>query len=193
MSVSVNTPEVVALRKSVEEKFVHPLNTHNSFFALSDAVFDVLREHISESTLERLWGYSTRGVDSVSIRTLDVLARYTGAASWSDFTATLKATSPVESQEIETGGISTSEFIPGAQLLLGWMPDRLVTVEYLGGNRFMVVDSVNSKLKAGDSFCCFQFCKGRPLYMDRFRRNGREEEKSYVAGERSGLTVLERL
>ena len=35
-----------------------------------------LREHISPTTLERVWGYSTRHYDTVSRCTLDVLARY---------------------------------------------------------------------------------------------------------------------
>ena len=190
MSVSVNIPEVYALRQRVEETFGQPLATHNTFLTLVDAVDAALREHLSESTLERLWGYSTRGTDAVSLRTLDVLARYTGASSWKDFCACMKASSTLESEEFTGESIITTRLQPGCRLRLGWLPDRLITVAYLGQNRFVVEESLNSSLKPGDSFECLQLQVGRPLYMDRFRRSGTTAEARYVAGERNGLTSV---
>lgn len=190
MSVFVNIPEVVALRKSVEEKFVHPLVTHNSFFALSDAVFYDLHEHISESTLERLWGYSTRGTSSVSVRTLDVLSRYTGAKSWDSFINRLKEESPRESEEFTPSGVSAADLEPGDMITIGWLPDRQVQIKYLGNNTFEIEESLNSSLRKGDRFECLGMDLGKPLFMDRFRRAGSGVEKRYVAGERNGLTML---
>ena len=190
MSVSVNTPEIAALRSRVESVFGQPVQTHNGFIALVDAVEAALREHLSESTLERLWGYSTRGAEAVSLRTLDVLARYAGAESWKDFCAILKALSPVESEEFSGESLVSSRLEPGARLQLGWLPDRLVTVTYIGQNRFVVEESLNSSLKPGDSFECLQLQAGHPLYLDRFRRAGSNAEARYVAGERSGLTSI---
>ena len=74
---------------------------------------------------------------------------------------------------------------------LGWLPDRLVTVQYLGCHRFAVLESLNSSLKQGDSFECAQIQTGRPLYLDRFRRTGSDAEARYVAGEKNGLTLVE--
>ena len=42
------------LRLKVEERFGSPLETHNSFIALTDAICAAIHEHLSESTLERL-------------------------------------------------------------------------------------------------------------------------------------------
>ena len=193
MSVSVNIPEVTALRGRVEEVFGQPLQTHNSFLALVDAVEAALREHLSESTLERLWAYSTRGADAVSLRTLDVLSRYVGAASWKDFRSGLKASSAVESAEFTGESIVSTRLEPGARLQLGWLPDRLITVTYIGHNRFVVEESLNSSLQPGDSFECLQIQAGRPLYLDRFRRAGSTAESRYVAGERHGLTAVRAL
>ena len=190
MSVPVNTPEIHALRIRVEETFGQPLETHNAFLALVDSVDATLREHLSESTLERLWGYSTRCAEAVSLRTLDVLARYTGVASWKDFRTCLKTSSPIESEEFAGETIMTTRLQPGSRLKLGWLPDRLITVAYLGQNRFVVEESLNSSLKPGDSFECLQLQVGRPLYLDRFRRAGATAEARYVAGERNGLTSV---
>ena len=190
MSVSVNIPEITALRLKVEEKYGKPLETHNGFISLVGSIESEVREHVSESTLERMWGYSTRGTEAISLRTLNVLSRYVGAASWKDFCADLKQSSRVESEEFSGDSIVSSTLAAGNRLKLGWLPDRLITVEYLGRNRFVVIESLNSSLKPGDSFECIQIQAGRPLYLDRFRRAGSESEARYVAGERSGLTLV---
>ena len=189
MSVQANIPEITAVKRRVEEVFGSSLQTHNAFIALADAIDRALREHVSESTLERLWGYSTRSVDAVSVRTLDVLARYCGFASWKAFTESIKGA--VESEEFLRGGISLEELHPGDCIRLGWLPDRLVSLCLGEDKRFTVVESVNSSLCPGDSFVCSWFQLGRPIYLDHFRHNGISNEARYVAGERSGLTTLE--
>lgn len=193
MSVSVIIPEIAVLRSRVEAIFGKPLETHNAFISLVGAIEDSIREHLSESTLERMWGYSTREASAVSIRTLDVLSRYVGFSSWKSFCADLKASSPRESEEFSGESMISSGLTVGTRLSLGWLPDRLIEVEYQGGNRFIVRESLNSSLKPGDSFECIQIQKGRPLYLDRFRRAGSQTEARYVAGERSGLTLVKYL
>ncbi len=190
MSVSVNIPQISALRMRVEEAFGSSPETHNAFVALTDAIGAAIHEHISESTLERLWSYSTRGTEAISVRTLDVLSRYVGKASWKEFCADLKDESTRESEEFAGDSIVSVTLAAGTCLQLGWLPDRLVIVEYLGANRFVVLESLNSSLKKGDSFECLQIQNGRPLYLDRFRRAGSEEETRYVVGERYGLTCV---
>ena len=193
MSVPVNLPEIAALRGCVEAAYGQPIQTHNAFISLVDTIDASLHEHLSESTLERLWGYSTRSTGAVSLRTLDVLSRFAGKSSWRDFRAGLRASSPVESEEFSGESVLSMHLAPGTRLQLGWLPDRLVTVTYMGRNRFVVAESLNSSLKPGDSFECLQLQAGRPLYMDRFRREGSQKEARYVAGERSGLTLVKEL
>lgn len=192
MSFSTHKPEIAALKRCVEEQFGLSLQTHNSFISLADAIGEKLREHISESTLERLWCYSTRMSSAISVRTLDVLSRYCGHQTWAVFTESLKGST--ESEEFSViGGIQADELQSGVRLRLGWLPDRLVTVRKEADQRFVVEESVNSSLRPGDSFACGWFQKGRPLYLDHFRRCGSADEARYVAGERSGLTTLEKL
>ena len=190
MSVSVNIPEITALRSRVEEKYGESLETHNGFILLVGAIEAEVREHVSESTLERMWGYSTREAAYISLRTLNVLSRYVGASSWKGFCEDLKTSSQVESEEFSGESIVTADLSAGKRLQLGWLPDRMITVEYRGMNRFVVIESLNSSLRPGDSFECLQIQVGRPLYLDRFRRTGADGEARYVAGERSGLTLV---
>lgn len=190
MSVSVNIPEITVLRSRVEEKYGKMLETHNGFIALVSDIEAKVREHVSESTLERMWGYSTREADAVSLRTLNVLSRYVGASSWKGFCVDLKNSSQAESEEFSGDSIVSSTLVAGNRLHLGWLPDRIITVEYLGMNRFVVIESINSSLQPGDSFECIQIQAGRPLYLDRFRREGTDGEARYVAGERNGLTLV---
>ena len=190
MSVSVNIPEITALRSRVEEKYGESLETHNGFILLVGAIEAEVREHVSESTLERMWGYSTREAAYISLRTLNVLSRYVGASSWKGFCEDLKTSSQVESEEFSGDSIVTAALSAGKRLQMGWLPDRMITVEYRGMNRFVVIESLNSSLRPGDSFECLQIQVGRPLYLDRFRRTGADGEARYVAGERSGLTLV---
>lgn len=190
MSVSVIIPEITALRSRVEEKYGESLETHNGFILLVGAIEAEVREHVSESTLERMWGYSTREAAYISLRTLNVLSRYVGASSWKGFCEELKTSSQVESEEFSGDSIVTAALSAGKRLQLGWLPDRMITVEYRGMNRFVVIESLNSSLRPGDSFECLQIQVGRPLYLDRFRRTGADGEARYVAGERSGLTLV---
>ena len=193
MSVSVNIPEITALRSRVEKKYGKPLETHNNFIFLVGAIEAEVREHVSESTLERMWGYSTREADAISLRTLNVLSCYVGASSWKGFCADLKTSAQVESEEFSGDSIVSATLAAGKRLQLGWLPDRMITVEYLGENRFVVIESINSSLRPGDSFECLQIQVGRPLYLDRFRRAEADGEARYVAGERSGLTLVKLL
>ncbi|MCI6427582.1 MAG: hypothetical protein MR809_01640 [Rikenellaceae bacterium] len=190
MSVSVNIPEITVLCSRVEEKYGKPLETHNCFISLVGAIEAEVREHVSESTLERIWGYSTRGAESVSLRTLNVLSCYVGASSWKGFCAGLKHSSQIESEEFSGDSIVSAALAVGKRLKLGWLPDRIITVEYRGMNRFVVIESINSSLRLDDSFECLQIQLGRPLYLDRFRRANTDGETRYVVGERSGLTLV---
>lgn len=191
MSVSVNKPQVKALLGRVEAVYGQPLATHNAFIALVDTIDAALREHLSESTLERLWGYSTRGAEAVSLRTLNVLSRYVGFASWPHFCEDLRLTGVAESEEFADEGVSASDLTAGTVLIVAWMPDRIVSLKYLGDNRFTVLESIHSSLCPGDSFECLHLQPGRPLYMDHFRREGSDKESRYVAGEGHGLTSVE--
>ena len=201
MSIESNIPQIAALRERVESCFGKRLQVHADFLALVADIEAEQRQHISESTLERVWGYSTRGYGRVSLRTLDVLAKYAGAESWTDFCAELKQRSIVESELFGSGSVRSSDLHIGDRLRIGWQPDRVCTVRYLGDNRFIAEKCENSKMREGATFSCLQFQLGRELVMDDFvngdtahievSKNGPSSHCRYAAGSIHGLTMLE--
>lgn len=188
MAVQGNIPQIAALKKAVEARMGMEMQTHNDFLALVDAIENDLKEHMSDSTLQRLWGYSTRVCSSVSIRTLNVLSRFAGHDDWKEFCGSLLKMLPYESEEFMEKSIIVDSLEPGTTIRLAWYPDRIVTVRFLGGFRFEVIASENSSLKPGDSFSCFQIQVGRELYLDKFSRKGSEDQTRYVVGQRNGIT-----
>ena len=193
MSIQANIPEIAALRREVESRFGRPLHTHADFVLLTEAIEEALHEHLSPTTLERVWGYSTRHYDTVSRRTLDVLARYAERESWDSYCDYLKQTAGTESDFFTEGILDVSSLTVGTRLRLGWQPNRMCEVRYLGDYRFVVESVTNGSLRVGDSFSCLQFQQGKPLYMDCFRRADEptEENLRYAVGRENGLTLLE--
>ena len=193
MSIQANIPEITALRKEVEDKFGITLHTHADFVSLTESIEEALHEHLSPTTLERVWGYSTRHYDTVSRRTLDVLARYAEKGCWDDYCSHLKQSAGKESAFFTEGILSASSLSSGTRLRLGWQPDRVCEVRYLGDYRFIVESVTNGSLRAGDSFSCLQFQLGKLLYMDCFQRADEptEENLRYAVGRENGLTMLE--
>ena len=193
MSIQANIPEITALRKEVESKYGTTLHTHAHFVSLTEAIEVTLHEHVSPTTLERVWGYSTRHYDTVSRRTLDVLARYADKESWESYCRYLKQTSGSESDFFTDGLLVVSTLSIGTRLRLGWQPDRVCEVRYMGEYRFVVEQVRNGSLQVGDTFACLQFQLGKVMYMDCFQRANEEstEGQRYAVGRENGLTLLE--
>ena len=190
MNIKTDTPQISSLRQAVERTIDFPLSTHGDFLRLSAGIEFTLREHMSESTLERLWGYSTRHYDTVSVRTLNVLARFVGYHGWDDFCTNSEQDVP-ESELFIDKAICSADLNIGDKLRIGWPPDRICTISYLGDNNFVAVETVNSTMQPGDTFSCIQIQMGRPLHLDNFRKAGSSEKLRYVVGINTGLTLLE--
>ena len=190
MSIERDNPQIVVLRERVERRFGKRLSVHADFLELVENIEINLRQHISESTLERVWGYSTRGYDRVSLRTLDVLCLYAEECNWQEFCQQLHDKAPIESLFFDVERIVSSELKVGTQIKIGWLPDRICIVEYLGANRFIAKECHNFKMQPGDSFSALQFSLGRELVMSDFCRSNSDVRQCYIVGNRSGLTHL---
>ena len=192
MNIRSDAPQVVALKKEIEKK-TGSVSSHSAFERVSALVEAECSEHISVTTLERLWGYSTRGSNNISVRILDILSRFVGAVDWNGFCRNVLELCGVESEMfVAKDVINCSELLVGDCLRLGWLPDRVCEVEYIGNNRFFAIRTENSSIRPGDSFSCIQIQKGRELYMDCFARKGEAVgDNRYVVGQLNGLTIVE--
>ena len=192
MSIRRDIPQILALRERVEERFGKRLAVHADFLALVAVIEMEQRQHISESTLERVWGYSTRGYDTVSLHTLDILSHYAAECCWEDFCRLLSEESGCESELFNAEKISSADLSVGDRLLIGWLPDRLCEVRYLGDNRFVAEHCENAKMQAGDTFSCLQFSLGKELILSDFRQANTPDatSRTYTVGSRNGVTTL---
>lgn len=189
MMIGKCIPELNSLLAEVEKKYAKRVATSTDFESLSAEIDRVNGERISPSTLKRLWGYVQSNPVPRST-TLDILCRYIGNRNFKEFCINLKRNSNSESGHFTSKYISTSELDAGQKLLVGWNPDRIIQLSYLGDFRFRVLSSENAQLQEGDEFDATSFSLGFPLYIPSIIRKG-EKLPSYIAGSLNGLTTLE--
>ncbi|MBQ0122843.1 MAG: hypothetical protein KBS38_04420 [Bacteroidales bacterium] len=182
-------PELNSLLTEVERKYGRRVATSTDFESLSAEIERMNGDLISASTLKRLWGYVNSNPTPRG-STLDILCRYIGERNFNEFCNNLKKNANVESGHFTSRFIATSELSVGQKLLLGWNPDRLVQIVYLGDFRFRVLESHNAQLQEDDEFEATNFSLGFPLYLP-FILRGMVKHPSYVAGSFNGLTTLE--
>lgn len=183
-------PEMHELLRQVEQKFAHRLSTTTDYELLSFVIERETGEGVSSSTLKRLWGYvSYSSVPRMA--TFDTLCRYIGKADFKTFCRELKESGAEVSSFFTSRTVEASSLKMGDRVIIGWAPNRMVRLGYLGGNNFEVITSTNSKLKAGDRFSASEFILGAPLFISSLHRLDGSDTSPYVAAKSDGLNVLE--
>ena len=94
---------------------------------------------------------------------------------------------------LKAKAIHLDDLLPGDRVEVTWLPNRRCVFRYEGEAHFIVVESENAKLKAGDSFDAACFLIGKPMYLDNVQRRntqGAKEGISYVAGSKNGLNSV---
>lgn len=184
-------PELNYLLELVEQRFGHKVFSTYDFDALSEHISQETRELLSSSTLKRLYGYvSSKPIPRRS--TLDILSHYIGKKDYDEFQQSIKSDQAFISNYFSTKTVCSSSLPVGTKLRIGWPPNRLVVLEHLGDCRFEVVESLNSKLLKGDRFTQVSFMMDIPLYISEIER-GNEITPAYIAGMKSGLSIVELL
>lgn len=192
MAVKTDSIEIIALKKAVEKHFGRSIETRTDFSLLASDIEFVTHEHLADNTLRRLWGRIS-GYDTVFVRTLDVLSCYIGYKQFADFCQSLHNADGRESDVVAHGfAIKTEELTPGERISIGWLPNRICTVEYVGGRMFKAIECKNSTLQEGDTFECSIMIKGYPLFVDNLVHGG-EHCARYSIGINNGLTILDKL
>ena len=195
MGIDSFSPQIGMLRIRIEDSWGKTPRVHNDFMQLAEAIKNSLRKHISETTLERVWGYSKRGYRTVSIHTLDLLCEYAGTGSWEEFCRSLSEAGIKDSDMFEGDSIYSDELAEGDRLLLRWLPNRECIIRHLGNGRFVAEECVNTTMQPGDTFNCIGFRLNQPAVMEKFIAVNDESPtpKQYVAGLNHGLSALKKL
>ena len=101
----------------------------------------------------------------------------------------LKTSVKYNSSYFKSPQLVSNELHEGAKISIGWSPNRLLKLRYLGDSIYEIEEAENSKLIAGDRFTTGCFIKEQPLYLPYIERNG-ERTSPFVAGRNGGLTII---
>ncbi len=181
-----NTPEIQSLRQDIEQYINRKICTPADFDFLANAIWEQQHQYISSTTLKRLWSYIS-GAETVRHITLCILAQFIGYTHWEHYVQHLASQCEAESNAFIGKGIRTEQLSVGDHVEVSWQPNRHCLFRYLGSMKFVVAQSTNSKLQAGDTFTAACFLIGRPMYLDNLRCAA-TNQTSYVAGMRHGIT-----
>lgn len=187
-AITRDMPELAYLLDEVEQKYGRRIATTTDFESLSVVIEHQIGEMLSSSTLKRLWGYVSLN-PTPRIATLDILSRYIGHKNFKAFCESLKESKAFVSTFFTSKYQTVSELTPGVIVTIGWAPNRVVNLNYLGEFQFEVLSSENSQLLPGDRFELSEIIVGYPLYISRILRNG-EYTPSYVAGRQRGISIM---
>lgn len=184
----------VLLRKEVEQILGIPMHTPKDFESLSDKIYEKTHEQINSFTLKRFYGYIDRG--RCSRATLDIICRFAGYQDWLNFVQKKKEANEAESSSEEIQNVLTADQLqPGDLIKLTWQPDREVLVRYIGDGCLTILDSKNSKLRAGEVYQCNVIVNKLPLVLKGIKDNQGNNlpaAKVYVCGKKHGI-IFKRL
>ena len=118
------------------------------------------------------------------LTTLDPLAQYIGHADYKDFVCWLKNSTLCNSSFFMADQLTSSQLTAGTELVIGWSPNRMLTLRYLGESLYEVATTENRV-----RFVTGCFIKGQPLLLPYVERDG-ARTMPFVAGRHGGLTVV---
>lgn len=173
----------------VNRKFGLTPDSPADFEALSKDIFAHTDRTVSASTLKRMWGYVAYA-SMPSPATLASLSLYVGFPDWSNFVEHAKFESVNDTSGfLQEVVVNSSELVKGAVVEVEWTPDKSITMEYIGRQRFKVLHSSNIKLIEGDIFKMQSVSIGLPFYaLDIVRKKLRIP--GYIGARPAGVTSI---
>lgn len=168
----------------VEHLVGRKIKSPKDFDFLSRQIQGYTKDKISVSTLKRMWGY-VASESKPSLFNLDLLSRMVGYPDWNTFVA--GQDNIASSRFFMRSKLMAAALDVGEEVRLTWNVGRIVTIKYLGNDSFEVLESINSKLEAGDTFACHHFVAGEPCYLSNLQRKNLPPT-NYVCGQAGGFT-----
>ena len=184
----------IVMREAIEKKAGRKMESAYDFEWLATQIEQRTHEVVGINTLKRMWGYFTGEPANTRHSTLDVLAKYLGFQDYDTYLMSVdpegknKSSEFILSRHIETKNLDT-----GLRVNVRWLPDRKLMIEHQGGGRFIVLESVNSKLSVNDTFECPLMIESEPLYLGNLIHHTPDGKTtgpiSYKAGIDSGVIL----
>lgn len=176
------------LQKRIEEKFGRPIKGAADCDSLVTSIEGVTHYHIGVTTVKRMFGL-TSDAPKHGDTTMDVIAKYLGYKDMKDMARLLGDASDI-SMFAAVDELDIENLEPGSLIKIAYSPRRVVVMDYIGDNWFLVNESKNSKLQKGDKLRIFQLAKGIELLATEVVRDG-EALGQYHSAKDGGLTLVE--
>lgn len=178
------------IKKMVEEELGMELRYPADCLVLSQAIFDKIHKVIGETTLQRAFGFFEKERDRKQRdSTMDILAEYLGYPNYKLMAKDMNEDTDISDfQWTET--VEAENLKEGTQLQITYDPNRLLVFTYLGANKFIVNESIRSKLQMGDILEIHQLKVGHELLVNRVIRDNKDMD-SYTGAKQGGLTSIE--
>lgn len=175
--------EVIA---SMIEKSGIDVNTPKAFYSLSFDIHKCTGENLSENTLKRMFGVLEDG-HKPHRHSLDIVGRYLGCKDWNDL---MQKLAPEDSDFSTTLTlVSSADLNPGQVVEFTYEPGRRVKMSLQDDSRFVVISSLNSKIKRGDVVRFSSIALHFPFIASEVVRDGVSLGR-FVAGDRFGVTSI---
>ena len=151
-------------------------------------IFSVTNEHIGVNTLKRLLGFLNEECNA-RISTLNIIAKYLGYPDWE---ALSKADVSNSTFDNASEDLIVKNLSKGQQVEITYLPNRKLVLEYQENFKFLVRESVNSKLHTDDTIEVQHLLLNYPLIASNVMRRG-ENLGQLKAGVVSGVKSIKLL
>ena len=190
LSKDKNDPDVVLiiLKKKIEEKFGEKICYSWQCEVISEAIFEATGERLSLVTLKRFFGFTTAQVEP-RLSTLDILSKYCGYANF-EIAESEFLKSGLISEFLNVERIESSELSPGSVVIVKYKPERILRFRHLDGSFYFVEESINSKLKKGDTVKVDSFTQGFELIASQVLRDG-NDLGTYISAKQGGIQSIQ--
>jgi hypothetical protein len=178
-----------ALKGQLEKQCGREITIPSDCQIVADCIWEKLHEHVSINTVKRLLGFLPYE-KTHRLSTLNIIARYLGFQDWQMLTKTLASTN--SDFETNSESILSADLHKDDMVRFTYHPDRKLVIAYRGNGEFLVKESENSKLLAGDIIRLSALTLHYPLLVTDVVRNG-ESLGEFTAGKIGGITSIEKV
>lgn len=144
-------------------------------------------ESLSLNTVKRLVGILPYESFPRAV-TLNIISNYLGFSSWQLLQEYLSG--KISDFDISEGFIDLTNQSPGKIIKIRWQPDRCLSIKHIGHGKYVVIQSINSKLHTEDLLYVSQIAVGFPFMVKMVERKG-VNLGNYIAAKKTGIDAIE--
>ena len=172
--------------KLLEEKSGNPLDSSSDCERLALDIESETGEKLGFTTLKRLLGFTSEQAEPRQ-STLEILAHYLGFNSYEEVEDVINNRGDSDFDD-KICSVYSSRLPAQAEINLSYAPNRSLKLLHIKEDEFIVAESINGSLKAGDIILVDSFTTGLPMIAKDVIRNG-ESLGRYVAGGKFGIKI----